>query len=302
MSRSLERLCEVISAENGMDVLLLLARIRYQRPRAEWGICLKHGLDETLRLLKAIELIHDEGNAIRLTPLGYIVGNVARQYCNWRDSGRKVAHMHPPFELYEGKDVLDIGCSFGRWIWEFSKHARSAVGIELQEEFVAMGFILAELEGIKPPTIVTGSAEDLDTHFEPASFDFVYSRLVLTHVHLNSTLLQIGRLLRPGSTVWFHIASHRQGWNKLLRAVKHCSFREIGFESFGLLNSFLLKVFNTQLVIRSQRRMHSEHKRVYPTVSTWRRLLTSVGFVDVTVVNPSRSETIVRGSMPRSYL
>jgi SAM-dependent methyltransferase len=109
-----------------------------------------------------------------LTAPGYLVGNIAKEYCNWLDNDRAMPPPRPSNELIADKDILDLGCSIGRWLWEFQPHAKSVTGLELRREYIEIGKALAEREKITPPPILHGCIEELDHIFSSESADFIF--------------------------------------------------------------------------------------------------------------------------------
>jgi SAM-dependent methyltransferase len=272
MTHDLSRVCDLIAQPAGTELLYLLRDIYFDRPWSEHA-----GSNELVAMARGASLVTGGSGAARLTPLGYLVGNVAKEYCNWLDAGRTIPEQIPPAELFDGKDVLDIGCSFGRFLWEFQRSARSVTGIELQEAFAVLGAALAKQEGIAPPRIVVGSADALPDHFSGASFDFVFSRLVLTHVSLRTALPQLMAVLRPGGRFWIQVESYRVGLGNLATALRARNVRGSTFAALGVANTALFSTVGRQVSIRSSGRMHSKHQPVYPTAAAWRRALLAAG-------------------------
>jgi SAM-dependent methyltransferase len=253
---------------------------------------------ELLEMAQRASLVDGGGRTPRLTPRGYLVGNVAKEYCNWLDAGRTIPEQVPARELFAGKDVLDVGCSYGRWLWEFQKHgARSVTGIELQPEFTVLGRALARLEGLEPPSIAVGSVEALSDHFPDSSFDFVFSRLVLTHVPLRRALPPFVRVLRPGGTFWIQIESFLAGVVRIGRELNSGTLRGAAFAAFGVANAVLFSMLGTQVSVRSPgRRMHSKHQPVYPIAAAWRRALEQSGARDCRTEFRNHYSLVVTGT------
>jgi SAM-dependent methyltransferase len=274
MPPDLSRVCQLMAQPSGTDLLYLLRDIYYGRSSVA-----RDNSGELLEMAAHGGLVDNHRQAaLRLTALGYLVGYVAKEYCNWLDRGRIMPESAiPPPAMFEGKDVLDIGCSFGRFLWEFQRSARSVTGIDLQPEFAVLGAALAKREGIVPPRIVTGSATALADHFNDESFDFVFSRLMMTHVPLRHALPQLMRVLRTGGSFWIQIESFREGLDKFGRALQSRNVRASAFGALGVANAVLFSTIRLQLSVRSSGRMHSKHQPVYPTAAAWRRALQSHG-------------------------
>jgi SAM-dependent methyltransferase len=222
------------------------------------------------------------GQRLTLTAAGYLVGNVAKEYSNYLDQGHQVVGPKPPVEFLEGKDVLDLGCAFGRWLWEFQRHARSATGIEMQGEYIQLGRVLAEREGVPVPRLIQDSIENLDRHVKPESMDLVFSRLVFNHVAIRPTLKKAVTVLRPGGILWLQVGPFRAALLHLANTEPR--FRSKVLSAFQLLNS-LSTMAGWQMTVRTKGRMHSHHKQACPTVGWWNRALSREGLIDFTVVN-----------------
>src|SRR5690348_10023789 len=83
------------------------------------------------------------------------------------------------FDLYRGKDVLEIGCGIGTDGFEFAKRGARYVGIDLTENSVAIAkerFHLFKIEG----TFKVVNAEQ-GLPFDSQSFDHIYSFGVIHH-------------------------------------------------------------------------------------------------------------------------
>ena len=267
----LEPVCAAVAGPDGACLLRFLRDIYHQRPAPAYEAYSEATVAQTLRL----GLIDQPRPPFALTSAGYLVGNVAKEYHNWIDSGRRMPPPRPPDELIAGRDVLDLGCSFGRWIWEFSRQARSVVGLEFQPEYVQLGRALAACEGLPPPDIRVGSAEDLDRYFPQACFDFVFCRLMLNHVAIRSTLGRIAGVLRSGGTLWVQVESLGSAVQKLLHGERR--WRSRAFAGFALINSLVCMATNHQLNLRVQGRMHSAHRPAYPSTRWWQKAAAAEG-------------------------
>ena len=270
--------CEVIAGPDCEPFLRSLREIYFGRNEAAWT----RG-EPALRLAEKAGLLKIHGQRLVLTDAGYLVGNVAKEYMNYLDQGRELARPKPPEEFLAGKDVLDLGCAFGRWLWQFQRHARSATGIEMQGEYIQLGRVLAEREGVPVPRLIQDSIENLDRHIAPQSVDLVFSRLVFNHVSIRSTLNKAITTLRPGGILWLQVGPFRAALVQLRNTEPR--FRSKVLSVFQLFNSLLCTSTGRQMSLRSQGRMHSVHKPAFPTVNWWHRALAREGMIDFTIVN-----------------
>lgn len=277
MNCHIPAICEAIRRPGGTDLLYLLRAVY----KADYIYA--DSVPEAL-VQKAIELgaVTHRGKHLALTDAGYLIGNVAKEYCNWLDNGRRMPPPRPDDASLTGKIVLDLGCSYGRWLWEFQRIARSVVGIEFQPEYPLLGAALAEVEGIHAPAIHIGSAEDVDKYIAPESIDVVFTRLMFNHVHIRSTMAKIAGVIKPGGLIWVQVEPFNKLWCQFLKRKPGREVRHKIFNGFALLNSLIYSCTGRQMQISVRGRMHARHKPAYPTRAAWRRTLQSVGFSEVT--------------------
>jgi ubiquinone/menaquinone biosynthesis C-methylase UbiE len=93
--------------------------------------------------------------------------------------------------------MLEIGCGVGRATVHFAEHFTRVDGVDISSQMVA----LADAGGLPPNvTLTVTNGCDLAV-FADASFDFVFSHLVLQHIAdaavLAANLSEIARVLRP---------------------------------------------------------------------------------------------------------
>ncbi len=105
-----------------------------------------------------------------------------------------------PLPAGEGRLLLDIGCSWGRW--SLAAHARgyAAVGLDPSLGAVMAARRVARELGV-PNRYVVGDARHLP--FAPRLFDVTYSYSVIQHLskaNAAQAVREIGRVLKPGGT------------------------------------------------------------------------------------------------------
>ncbi len=269
---TLTEIQEAIMPPTG-DVLLRFLRDAYYGQQGE------HSTDaypvEIALKARELGLIGQGDKRHTLTNQGYIVGNVAKEYCNWVDHGRNMPTPKPPQSMIEGKDVLDLGCSFGRWLWEFQRTANSVVGLELQPEYVELGSALARCEGIEPPTIHNSGVEDLNQYIAPDSIDFVFSRLVFNHVNIHITLPKVAKVLRKGGMIWVQVETFRCAFRRIFEGELRVRSRVLG--AFAICNSIGCNLTGRQMNLPVKGRMHASHRVAYPTLGWWKRSFKKLG-------------------------
>lgn len=255
--------CDVIRGPRGTDFLEVMRRIYAADGLAAIPAAATRALaDQGVGL----GVLVPRGEGFVLSGPGYLLGNVAKEYCNWLDHGRRMPPPRPPEEFIRNKDVLDLGCSIGRWLWEFQATARSVTGIELRPEYIELGRALAQRENIPPPQILTGSIERVDEHVPPQSMDFVFCRLAINHVAIRKVLDNVVEVLRPGGVVWLEAESFKCGWQKLRQAR---GVRGIAYTAFGIANSLVCTATGRQITVSCRGRHQTAHKVAYPSRGWW---------------------------------
>ena len=109
-------------------------------------------------------------------------------------------------ERYE--QALDFGCGVGRLTTALARRFGEVIGIDISQEMITLARRLGSSENCR---------FELSTHpdlrqFHSASFDFVYSGLVLQHLPrrqlVQAYLGEFLRVLRPGGLAVFQALSH----------------------------------------------------------------------------------------------
>jgi len=278
-----------LDSDEGYQTLLTIRKIFYGKISSS-----KEIPSQIVARLLEHEVIECGGSTLRLTDTGYVLGNICKEYCNWIDNNRRMPSPKPPVEFYRAKTVLDLGCSFGRWLWEFEA-AERLVGVELEKAYVGAAKVLSKKESKKPISIINASVEELEDFVEAGTIDFVFSRLVFNHVWIDRTLKQAFECLAEGGRLWLQV-ENRVFPFKILREEKRLKGRIRAL--FTIFNTVWFQLTGRQIVLRFKGRMHSEHKSVYPHEMTWKKHLIEVGFTDIQIEQHSSGYvfTAVRGS------
>jgi len=271
---SVERLRVLLGGNEGDYALRFLRSIYYGSKDLSVNAAL-------LESLRGCDLITGTRERPVLTRGGYLVGNVAKEYCNWLDNNREMPEPRPSPQELSGKDVLDLGCSYGRWLWYFQRHARSVLGIEQQRTYLDLGRILAERAGFQAPPIVVGNIDELSALVGDRRFDLVFSRLVFNHVRIHDVLRQCAKVLRPGGMLWLQVERV-----EFVRTIVRPSLNPrwliaLVFAAFGVANTAAFNAAGVQMRIRIRGRMHTYHQPVYPSLAAWTRELKSAGFSEL---------------------
>lgn len=114
--------------------------------------------------------------------------------------------------------ALDFGCGVGRLTRALGRRFDAAVGVDVAPTMVDQARALDPDPNV---SFVVNQAADLSV-FDDASFDFVYSNIVLQHVSNDlqrGYLAEFCRVLAPGGLAVFQVPSRRLGVQGALRRV-----------------------------------------------------------------------------------
>jgi ubiquinone/menaquinone biosynthesis C-methylase UbiE len=226
---------------------------------------------------RAFGLLDDIGGAPRLTPLGYEVANVAKEYVHWIDGGRQLPGGVTP-ELLNGARVLDVGCSFGRHLLNFTLHGAAACGVDFQHNYLRLSRPFAARHGVTTLTLARAKAEHLP--FRSGAFDVVFCRLVINYVsNIDATIGEFTRVLRPGGTLVLIVDPIEIPLRAVLTHKWRGNAKTMAFTLFGLVNTAVLQLTGRQIVITRAGRMHSQQSPAWPTLGWFARRLARHGFV-----------------------
>jgi SAM-dependent methyltransferase len=105
--------------------------------------------------------------------------------------------------------ALDFGCGVGRVTQALAEHFEEAIGVDIAPSMIAQAR-LHNRQG-ELCRFVLNETDDLRA-FQTASFDFIYSNIVLQHVkprYVRRYLHEFVRLLAPSGVAVFQLPSHR---------------------------------------------------------------------------------------------
>jgi len=99
-----------------------------------------------------------------------------------------------------GELILDVGCGFGRWCFEFSSFGAKVKGIDFSEKMIRNAVQLRSQLRNKDINFIVGCANKLP--FKANCFDLVISVTVLQHIldekEFHNAIQEIARIIKPG--------------------------------------------------------------------------------------------------------
>ena len=138
------------------------------------------------------------GHAIDPFVNDWIVNTNGNLY--WRARGRLPRYPIPnwPFGAGEGRLLVDIGCSWGRWSIAAARAGFAPIGVDVHVDALAAAERVSQQLGVHA-NYLCGDAERLP--FRSGSVDFVFSYSVLQHLDKSKVMgsfQEISRILKPG--------------------------------------------------------------------------------------------------------
>jgi SAM-dependent methyltransferase len=196
MNAALEKVRASVLGDAGYEVLELLKRLQA-------GESPGTGDQPVLDLLEASGLYQSRGKNGQLTPLGGKCATPAREYVFWVERGRRLhAQGEAPvlsLDMFRNKSVLEVGPGWGCNLFSLQPVARRVCGVEIEPFYVELSKMIAAREGVQPPEIRVGMAEDLPVESE--AFDWVILFSALQYMDVGRAVREIARVLKPGGRV-----------------------------------------------------------------------------------------------------
>ncbi len=111
----------------------------------------------------------------------------------------------------EGKSVLDLGCGWGGVVIEAAGPASVSVGVEPDEERLAIARDLLHEVGSDKAKLLQGIGEQLP--FADSTFDVIASYQVFEHVQDPAKVMaEVARVLKPGGVFHFSTPNYMAFW------------------------------------------------------------------------------------------
>ena len=141
-----------------------------------------------------------DGAPMKLTPLGYRVGDSIREYVFWVQRDRRLPCegrvRHLSADYFARKSLLEVGCGMGSNLMSLSKSGARVIGVEPVSVYRQLSKILFERERMGPLEIVPGTGEALP--FADGSFDVVLCISAHQYMDVRKALQEMTRVLAPG--------------------------------------------------------------------------------------------------------
>lgn len=174
----------------------------------------------------------DEGKGIDPFVDDWIVNTNGNLY--WNIRGRLPRYPIPrwPLGSGDGKLLVDLGCSWGRWTISAARAGFRPIGMDVHLDALSAAARVSQQLGIGAD-FVCGDGEQLP--FVSGSIDVVFSYSVLQHLDraiVGRIFREISRVLKPGGTCLVQLPNASGLYNLMKQAGR--GFREANPESFEM--------------------------------------------------------------------
>jgi len=150
----------------------------------------------------------------------HVRASLIKTHGNLYRGARLTRYPIPPFPLPggDGRELLDVGCNWGRWTIAATRAGWRPTGIDLAKKSVGAARRVAGQLGVEAEYVVADARE---LPFDDGSFAAVFSYSVLQHLakeDVPRVVSEIGRVLRPGGIVWIEMPNARGPLNLVRQA------------------------------------------------------------------------------------
>ena len=123
-----------------------------------------------------------------------------------------------PFDRYQGRRVLEVGCGAGTDLIRFARHGAEVTGVDIAPSSIALASKHFALEG-RRANLAIADGEALP--FRERLFDLVYAHGVVQYTTDDRALVgECRRVLRPGGMAVFQVYNRISWLNALSRVTK----------------------------------------------------------------------------------
>jgi len=176
----------------------------------------------------------------------------------------------PPI-LSSDRTVLDVGCGAGQTLIATAfEPGTTVVGVDCDMSALELGRQLDD-------TICFVCAKGENLPFKTERFDFVFSRVALPYMHLDHTLSEIRRVLKPGGRVWFVLHPLSMVMREMRDALSQWKIKRAIVCLYVISNGLVLNSLGRQFQLPFKRHYHES----FQTAGGIKRLLQNAGFRDI---------------------
>ena len=150
----------------------------------------------------------------------HVRASLIKTHGNLYRGARLTRYPIPPFPLPggDGRELLDVGCNWGRWTIAATRAGWRPTGIDLAKKSVGAARRVAGQLGVEAEYVVADARE---LPFDDGSFAAVFSYSVLQHLakeDVPRVVAEVRRVLRPGGLVWIEMPNARGPLNLVRQA------------------------------------------------------------------------------------
>jgi SAM-dependent methyltransferase len=173
----------------------------------------------------------------------------------------------PPIEAGHRR-ILDVGCGAGQTLVASNlRPGVLAVGVDVDHSALLLGRRLSD-------TICFIRAEGEALPFENGSFDLIISRVAVPYMRVDGALAEMGRVLRPGGSLWLVLHPFRMTASELVTNITRLEFKAAVYRVWVLTNGLALHIFGRQWALPLKARRYES----YQTERGVTRALSAAGF------------------------
>jgi SAM-dependent methyltransferase len=172
-----------------------------------------------------------------LDAFGNKCADAAREHVLWVERGRRLHWENelPAIALANFKDkrVLEIGPGWGCNLFRLLQVTPHVRGLEIEDVYRRFTVIFANLEGIDPPVIDRGDAEQLP--YEDGSFDWILMFSAMQYMDVKAAVSEVARVLAPGGRLLASQPILATLLKDMMRSPRHKAMTLANSLSYGLI-------------------------------------------------------------------